>query len=126
MSGQLRKLKSAQAELLKTFVRHPIDVKGHFAKNTTMSAEKAYRCFFETYDKLEEKIQPQRQLLKQNYLEKLGVDSEQKLDENNKTLKWLFEQITKFEELKEYRSYDFNYRRHFAILRLSEKMYIVS
>ena len=49
-SGQLKKLESAQAELLKTFDRHPADVKGHCNQKKTMSAEKAYRCLIPKLD----------------------------------------------------------------------------
>ena len=50
MSGQLKKLESAQAELLKTSDRHLADVKGHCAQNKTMSAEKAYQCMIAKLD----------------------------------------------------------------------------
>ena len=54
MSGQLKKLEKEQNELLKTFDRHDADVKAQLAQNKTVTAERVYRCFFETYDELEE------------------------------------------------------------------------
>ena len=69
MSGQLKKLESEQAELLNTFDRHLTDVKSQLAQRKTVSAKKAYQCFFETYDELEENRKQQRLLLKRKYFE---------------------------------------------------------
>ena len=59
MSGQLKRLESEQSELLKTFDGHLADVKSQLAQKIAVSAERAYQCFFETYDELEENRQQQ-------------------------------------------------------------------
>ena len=65
MSGQLKRLESDQAELLKTFDGHLADVKSQLAQKKTISTDSAYKCFFETNDELEENRKQQRLLLKQ-------------------------------------------------------------
>ena len=74
MSGQLKKLENA--ELLETFDGHLADVEGRLAQKKTVSAKRAYQCFFETYEKLEENGQQQRELLKPKYLESFDGDTE--------------------------------------------------
>ena len=94
MSGQLKKLENEQTELLGTFDGDRADVKSHLAQKKTVSGERAYQWFFETYDDLKKNRQQHRQLLKPKYLESFNGDTEQKLSEK-KTLKWLVEQIPK-------------------------------
>ena len=48
MSGQLKRLESEQAELLKTYDKHLAGVESQLSQNKTVFAERAYRCFFET------------------------------------------------------------------------------
>ena len=52
MSGQLKRLESEQAELLKTFDGHLADVKSQLAQKKAVSAERAYQLFSETYDEM--------------------------------------------------------------------------
>ena len=40
--------------MLKTIDRHLADVETHLGQNKTVIAERAFYCFFETTDKLEE------------------------------------------------------------------------
>ena len=87
MSGQLKRLKSEQAELLKTFDSHLIDVKGHLAQNYTVYADRAYRCFFEIDDDLEKNRQQSRQHLKPKYLDSFDADTERNVGEKMKTQK---------------------------------------
>ena len=54
ISGQLIRLDSGQTKLLKNFDGHLDDVKSHSAQKKTMSTERAYERFRETYDELEE------------------------------------------------------------------------
>ena len=54
MSGQFKRLESEQSELLKTVDRSLADVENPLAHNKMVSAERIYRCFFETYDELKE------------------------------------------------------------------------
>ena len=51
-SEQLKRIESEQAELLKTLDRHLAELKCHLAQYKTVSAEREYQCFFETYDEL--------------------------------------------------------------------------
>ena len=109
MSGQLKRLKSEQAELLETFEGH-LAVKSHLPQNKTVCAERAYQCFFKTHDDLKKNGQQQRQLLEPKDWESFAADIEQKLGEKN-SFKWLFEQKPKIGEIEEYRSYVFNQRK---------------
>ena len=83
MSGQLTKLEIAQAELLKTLDGHFADVKGHLAQNKTVSAEKAYQCFFENYDQFEENRQQHSLLFKPKYFENFESDTKSILEEKS-------------------------------------------
>ena len=49
-----------------------------------MTAESAQRCFFETYDNLEDNRQQQRLLLKPNYLEAFKNDINRRLEQKSK------------------------------------------
>ena len=76
-SGQLKTLEKEQADLLKSFSRHLSELEGYLTQNKTMTAEGAYRCFFETYDNLEDNRQQQsnarshyQELIKQYRLSK--------------------------------------------------------
>ena len=83
MSGQLKRLESEQAELPKTFHGHLADVTGHLSQKKTVFAERAYQCFFETYDDLKKRRQQQRQLLKPKYLDSLDNDTKRILEEKS-------------------------------------------
>ena len=103
MSSQLKKLEKKQTELLKRFDRHDADVKAQLAQNKSVTAERVYRFFFETYDELEENRQQQKKLLKPKYLDNFDADTEQKLGERKNVLQWLVEkvpQLKKFEECR--------------------------
>ena len=67
ISGQLKKLESEQADLLKIFDGHLADVKSQLAQKKTVSAERAYQCFFKTYDEHEENKKQQRLLIKSKF-----------------------------------------------------------
>ena len=99
MSGQLKKLEMEQTELLKTFDRHDADVKTQLAQKITMTAERVYRCFFETFDELEENRQQQKQLLKPKYLENIDADTERKLGERKNALQWLVEKVPQLKKI---------------------------
>ena len=93
ISGQLKKLEKEQTELLKTFDRQCADVKAQLTQIKTVTAERVYRCFFETYDELEENRQQQRQILKPKYLENFDAGTERKLGERKNVLQWLVEKV---------------------------------
>ena len=100
--SQIKKLESVQAELLKTFDGHQVDVKSYLAQKKPVPVENAYQCFFETYDGVKKNRQQQRQLLKPKYLESFDGVAERKLGEKKKTLEWLVEQITKLRKIERY------------------------
>ena len=91
MTGQLKELESEHAELLKTFDGHLADVKSQLAQTKTISAERAYRCFFETYDELKETRQQQSIILKSKYFENFDSDTKRLLEEKSKVLRWVVE-----------------------------------
>ena len=93
MSGQLKKLESEQADLLKTFDGHLADMKSQLAQKKTVSAERAFQCFFETYDDLEENRKQQRLLLKPKYFEIFDSDTKRILEEKSKVLRWVVEKV---------------------------------
>ena len=86
ISGQIQRLESERAELLKGFDKHPADVETQLSKNKALSAEREYQRFSGTYDDLEENSQLQRQLIKPEYLEYFDGDTERNLREMKKTL----------------------------------------
>ena len=58
-----------------------------------MTAEGAYRCFFETCDNLEDNRQQQRLLLKPKYFESFDNDTKRMLEEMRKVLRWVVDKI---------------------------------
>ena len=92
-SGQLKRLESEHAELLKTFDGQLADVKNQLAQKKTISAERTYQCFFETYDELEENRKQQRLLLKPKYFEIFDSDTQRTLEEKSKVLRWVVEKV---------------------------------
>ena len=99
MSGQLKRQESEQAKLIKTFDGHFADVKSQLAQKKTVSAERAYQCFFETYDELEENRQQQKLILKRKYFENFNNDNKRILEEKSKVLRWVVEGCPFFETL---------------------------
>ena len=89
MLGQIKKLESEQAELLETFDGYLTDVKNRLAQKKTLSAERAYQCFFETYDELEENRQQQRLLSEPKSFEIFDSDTKRILEEKSKVLRWV-------------------------------------
>ena len=88
-SGQLKTLENEQADVLKSFSRHHNELEGYLTQNKTMTAEGAYRCFFETYDNLEDNRQQQRFLLKPKYFENFDNDTKRMLEEKSEFLRWV-------------------------------------
>ena len=86
-SSQLKKLESEQADSLKTFDGHLADVKSQLAQKKTISAERAYQYFFETYHELEENRQQQRLILKPKYFENVDNDTKRISEEKSKILR---------------------------------------
>ena len=58
-----------------------------------MTAESAYRGFFETYDNLEANKKRQRLLLKPKYLEAFDNDTKRMLEEKSKVLERVVDKV---------------------------------
>ena len=109
-SGQLKTLEKEQADLLKSFSRH-LELEGYLTQNKTMTAEGAYRCFFETCDNLEDNRQQQRLLLKPKYFESFDNDTKRMLEEKSEVLRWVVEKVPDLRDIKECRAVVVDYRK---------------
>ena len=104
-SGDYKVSKASCSKFLTTFL-----LMWKFTKHRTkMSAERKYQCFFQICNEYEENRQQQGKFLKPNYLESFDADTERRMGEKKKTLKWLVEQTPKFGEIAQYGSYVSNY-----------------
>ena len=110
-SGQLETLEKEQADLLKSFFRHLNELEGYLTQNKTMRAESAYRCFFETYDNLEDNRQQQRLLLKPKYVESFDNDTKPILEEKGKVLRWVVDKIPDLQDIEDCRAVVVDYRK---------------
>ena len=110
-SGQLKTLEKEQADLLKSFSRHLNELEGYLTQNKTMTAEGAYRCFFETYDDLEDSRQQQRLLLKPKYFENFDNDTKRMLEEMKKVLRWVVDKVPDLRDIEDCRAVVVNYRK---------------
>ena len=63
-------------------------MKSHLSQKT-VSADKAYQCFFETYNELEENRQQQRLLLKPTQFENFDSNTKRILEKKSKVLRWV-------------------------------------
>ena len=61
--------------------------KVNLLRKKTVSAERAYQCFFETYDEMEENRQLQKLLLKPKFFEVLDNDTKRILEEKSQVLR---------------------------------------
>ena len=110
-SGQLKTLEKEQADLLKSFARHLNELEGYLTQNKTMTAKGAYRCFFETYDNLEDNRQQQRLLLKPKYFESFDNDTKRMLEEKSKFLRWVVDKVPDPRDIEDWRAVVVDYRR---------------
>ena len=94
-SVHLKTLEKEQADLLKSLSRHLNELEGYLTQNKTMTAEGVYRCFFETYDNLEDNRQQQRLLLKPKYFEGFDNDTKRMLEEKSKVLRTVVDKSTR-------------------------------
>ena len=76
-----------------------------------MTAECAYRCFFETYDKLEENRQQQKLLLKPKYFESFNNETKRMLEEKSNVLRWVVDQIPDLQDIEDCRGVVVDYRK---------------
>ena len=111
-SGQLKTLEKEQADLLKSFSRHINELEGcYLTQKKTRTAERAYRCFFETYDNLEDNRQQQRLLLKPKYFESFDNDTKRMLEEKSKVLRWVVDKIPDLQDVEDCRAVVVDYRK---------------
>ena len=109
---QLKTLEKEQADLLESFSRHLNELEGYLTKNKTMTAEGAYRCFFETYDNLEANRQQQRLLLKSKYFEKFDNDTKRMLEEKSKVLRWVVGKVPDLRDIEDCCEVIVDYRKN--------------
>ena len=76
-----------------------------------MTAEGAYRCFFETYYNLEDNRQQQRLLLKPKYFESFDNDTKRMLEEKRKVLRWVVDKIPDLRFFENCRAVVVDYRK---------------
>ena len=110
-SGQLKTLEKEQVDLLKSFSRHLNELEGFLTQNKTMTAEGAYRRFFETYDNLEDNRQQQRLLLKPRYFESFDNDTKRMLEEKSKVLRWVVDKVPDLRDIEDCRAVVVDYRK---------------
>ena len=67
-----------------------------------MTAESAYRVFFETYDYLEANSKQQRLLLKPKYLDVFDNDTKFMLEEKNKGLRWVDDELPFLRDIEKF------------------------
>ena len=102
--GQIKTLEKEEADLLKLFSRRITVQEGYLTQNQTMTAECAYRDFFETYDNLESNRTQQRLLLKPKYLEGFDNDTKRMLEENSKNLRWVVDKVSFLRDIEKFRT----------------------
>ena len=110
-SGQLKTLEKEQVDLLKSFSRYLNELEGFLTQNKTMTAEGAYRCFFETYDNLEDNRQQQRLLLKPKYFESFDNDTKRMLEEKRKVLRWVVDKVPDLRGIEDCHAIVVDYRK---------------
>ena len=77
-----------------------------------MTAEGAYRCFFETYDNLEDNRQQQRLLIKPKYLESFDNGTKRMLEEKSKVLRWVVDKVPDLRDIEDFRAVVVDYRKN--------------
>ena len=103
-SGQFKTLPNEQADLLKSFSRHLNELEGYLIQNKTITAEGAYRCFFETYDNLDDNRKQQRLLLKPKFFENFDNDTKRMLEEKSKVLRWVVDKVPDLQDIEKCRA----------------------
>ena len=110
-SGHIKTLEKEQADLLKSFSRHLIELEGYLTQYKTMATEGAYRCFFETYGNLEDNRQQQRSLLKPKYFGNFDNDTKGMLEEKSKVLRWVVDKVPDRRDIEDCRAVVVDYRK---------------
>ena len=93
VAGQFKQLEKEQKDLLKQFSRYQAEQEGYLAQKKTMTGIQAYKCFYETFDRLAENRSDQLELLKPKYQDPFASDTKRMLDEKRKILSWLLKEV---------------------------------
>ena len=110
VAGQFKQLEKEQKDLLKQFSRYQAEQESYLAQKKTMTGIQAYKCFYETFDQLEENRSNQMELLKPKYQEPFASDTKRMLDEKRKILSWLLKEVPDLDDIVYGRSQVSDYR----------------
>ena len=110
VAGQFKQLEKEQKDLLKQFSRYQAEQESYLAQKKTMTGIQAYKCFYETFDQLEENRSNQMKLLNPNYQEPFTSDTKRMLDEKKKILSWVLKDVPDLREIVTLRSLVNDYR----------------
>ncbi len=110
VAGQFKQLEKEQKELLKQFSRYQAEQESYLAQKKTMTGIQAYKCFYETFDQLEENRSNQMELLKPKYQDPFASDTKRMLEEKKKILSWLLKEVPDLREIVNCRSQVIDYR----------------
>ena len=110
VAGQFKQLEKEQKDLLKQFSRYQAEQEGYLAQKKTMTGIQAYKCFYETFDRLDENRSNQMELLKPKYQDPFASDTKRMLGEKKKILSWLLNKVPDLREIVNCRSQVIDYR----------------
>ena len=110
VSGQFKQLEKEQKDLLKQFSRYQAEQEGYLAQKKTMTGIQAYKCFYETFDRLAENRSDQLELLKPKYQDPFASDTKRMLEEKKKILSWLLNKVPDLRDIVNCRSRVSDYR----------------
>ena len=110
VAGQFKQLEKEQKDLLKQFSRYQAEQEGYLAQKKTMTGIQAYKCFYETFDQLEENRSNQMKLFNPKYQEPFASDTKRMLDEKRKILSWLLKEVPDLDDIIYGRSQVSDYR----------------
>ena len=110
--------------MVKQFSRYQADLEGHLAQNKTSTGIQAYKCFYETFDRLAENRSDQLELLKPKYQDPFASDTKRMLEEKKKILSWLLNKVPDLPLIVNLRSRVSDYRantlRYYEIWNMIE------
>ena len=110
VAGQFKQLEKEQKDLLKQFSRYQAEQEGYLAQKKTMTGIQAYKCFYETFDRLAENRSDQLELLKPKYQDPFASDTKRMLEEKKKVLSWVLKDVPDLREIVNLRSVVNDYR----------------
>ena len=110
VAGQFKQLEKEQKDLLKQFSRYQAEQESYLAQKKTMTGIQAYKCFYETFDRLAENRSDQLELLKPKYQDPYASDTKRMLEEKKKVLSWLLNKVPELRDIVSLRSQVSDYR----------------